>query len=355
MKAFIEITGVIGEQTTLASVISQVKKVQNVSELEVRINSVGGLVTEGFLIYDYLKNLQLNITTIADSFCASIATVIFMAGNKRVIKPNTEFMIHAPHVQPEESLNAGQLQMYADEMLKCEKQLIDFYENNTNLTKDELKPLLQNDTYLTSEQARNFGFSNSDEIPQLKAVAMYNINLDNNQKMNVEDKNWLDKQFSKIENLFKIKAKALLLQDSNGVEINFTELETGATPQVGDVATIDGQPAEGTYVMPQLEDASVVFVSGAVTEIIPYVEEEDELAKAKQRVAELEAQIETSKKDALEKENQLLNAQADFLNFKKEFSSKFKLEFEKEKKQEEKETSTFVKALENLKNSKKLK
>jgi hypothetical protein len=82
--------------------------------------------------------------------------------------------------------------------------------------------------------------------------------------------------------------------------------------------------------MPQLENASVVFVGGAVTEIIPFEEENKELEEAKAKVAELEKAIEEQKAQLSEKTN-LLDAMAkDFTAFKAELQTKFKAEFKKE-------------------------
>ena len=80
----------------LIDVVSQVKKQPKATAFNVHINSEGGLVDVGFDIYHYLKSLGKPITTIGSGIVASIATVIFMAGSKRLIRENTPFMIHLP-------------------------------------------------------------------------------------------------------------------------------------------------------------------------------------------------------------------------------------------------------------------
>ena len=97
----IYISGLIGtfgdeKGVELIDVISQVKKQPQATSFEVYINSEGGVVDVGFDIYNFLKSLGLPITTIGNGMVASIATVIFMAGTKRVVTPNTDFMIHLP-------------------------------------------------------------------------------------------------------------------------------------------------------------------------------------------------------------------------------------------------------------------
>ena len=257
----------------------------------------------------------------------SIATVIFMAGDIRKVMPNTSFMIHAPHAQPYESMNAGQMKQWADELAKAEKRIAQVYLERTKLTSEEITPLLQNDTFISVEQVLDLGFANeSTEV--LKPVAKYNLKTDN--KMTNEDKSWIEQKLEAIAKLIMPKAKALMLLDANGTQLDFADLEEGATPQVGDVATIDGQPAEGTYVMPQLENASVVFVAGAITEIIPFEEENKELEEARAKVAELEKAIEEQKAQLSEKTNQIDVMAKDFSDFKAELQTKFKAEFKKE-------------------------
>src|SRR5690554_1118295 len=101
MTGKIYINGLIGSDerekgVELVDVIAQVRKQPNASSFNVYINSEGGSLNIGFDIYNYLKSLGLPITTIGTGMVASIATVIFMAGQKRVVTPGTRFMIHFP-------------------------------------------------------------------------------------------------------------------------------------------------------------------------------------------------------------------------------------------------------------------
>lgn len=57
----------------------------DVKEINVHINSYGGEVAEGLAIYNTLKNSDMKVTTICDGFACSAASVIFMAGDERII------------------------------------------------------------------------------------------------------------------------------------------------------------------------------------------------------------------------------------------------------------------------------
>ena len=91
MKISINITGVIGlipnmdgqpftPNTTLLDVVNQVESNEGITAIDVHVNSCGGLVEEGDLIYNYLEGLKKKgvlINTIAGDECASAAVKLF--------------------------------------------------------------------------------------------------------------------------------------------------------------------------------------------------------------------------------------------------------------------------------------
>lgn len=72
-----------------------------------------------------------------------------------------------------------------------------------------------------------------------------------------------------------LKAKNLLVQDVNGTELDFPDLELGEDPAVGDKATVGGQKAEGAYTLP--DGTTLSFVNGEITKVL---EPSEELAQA---------------------------------------------------------------------------
>lgn len=318
------ISGTIGEDVNVLDVMNQFKKLENINELEVVINSVGGYVDEGFAIHDYLVGLNLPIHTIASGMCASIATVVFLAGNKRSVAEGCEFMIHAPMVQPDFALNSKELKEWSDGLAKTEKQLIDFYTKKTKLDKNDLDILFKKDTFLNIEQLASLGFTTL----QLRPVAYLNINK-NPESMTEQDKSWFENQLKAIAKLFTSnKAKAIMLQDSNGVTIEFPDVAEGTLPAVGDTATVEGAPAEGSYIMPQLDNATVVFIGGVVTEIV--TAEPNELDLANQKIAELQAKLNAETTARAEAIAKLETASKSFNDFKAQVQSKFQVDPKKD-------------------------
>src|SRR5690625_7760617 len=101
MKGVINIFGDIGDDVTLIDVVQQVEKQKDATSFTVNINSNGGYVSEGFAIYDYLSTLEQSITMNGQGVVASIASILFLAGDKRRDQRGTVFMIHLPAVKLE--------------------------------------------------------------------------------------------------------------------------------------------------------------------------------------------------------------------------------------------------------------
>lgn len=321
----IYITGEIGVEVHLIDVIKQVQDQKEALEYNVFINSIGGYVDVGFDIYNYLEKLNKTITTIGSGYVCSIATVIFLAGTKRILKNGVQFMIHNPSGGVEGT--AEQIANYNKELINVENNLIKFYSEKTSLPKEALIPLLRNESFLTIDEAFSLGFSNEKLIENIKASFKIN-NKKNDKKMNlnVEDKNWLENLFTNFSKRF-LKSKAIMLIDANGTEINFPEVDEGTNPQVGDKGEINGVSVEdGTYVMPSLNNASITFVGGVITEII----EENKLEPLKKENESLRDQL-TEMTEKYENTNKkLTDFEIEFKELKNKFTAKFNFQVKKE-------------------------
>lgn len=316
----------------LIDIVEQVRKQPGSTSWEVSINnSEGGSVQVGDDIYDYLESLDKKtpVTTVAKGLCASITTKIFMAGSRRVIHEDCQFMIHLPMIAAD-YLNSQELEWATEEMKSLDNKMVDFYSKSTGTEKEAIYPLMRNETFLTADQALNLGFATEKREP-IKAVAYIN-NSQKETKMNEitlskEDKNWFLSQIESMSKLFSTKKINLIIQDENGMEINFPDLEDTSTPSVGDVATVEGVPAEGSYIMPSLGNATAVFSEGILTEIIePEAEDADEIAALKQENEDLKNQIEALNLSSEDNEKKFKDLETSFLNFKRNTTTKFNLD-----------------------------
>lgn len=308
----------------LLDVMKQVKEYPDATAYNVYIDSEGGLVDTGFDIYNYLISLGKPITTIGTGMVASIATVIFMAGQTRYIQEGTRFMIHLPWDMPVG--NSYELQMVVDSLEQYNKRMVDFYKKALDIQEEGILPLLKNETWLTPEQLNTLGFTNS-QVPQLTAVAKLkpkNNTNNNNMELTEKDKGWLKEQLDAVAKLFKGKPKAKVLTDANGVSVDFTDVADDAAITVGMMATIDGAPAEGSYVMS--DGNTYVFVAGELTEIIEAEPTDDAAAKLAALEAEneaLKAERDAALASVTEKENENKEIEKAFNKLKTEVKSKF--------------------------------
>jgi ATP-dependent protease ClpP protease subunit len=267
-KAVVTIDGLIGDWedqkgVKLLDVISQVKQQGTFDALEVRIrSSIGGVVQDGLDIYKYLRNVGVPVTTVVENYCASIASIIFLAGDTRLMRDGSQLMIHNPWARPEG--DADTLEGFAAELRTVEKNLIGIYAERTGIGKEVVSLMLRDETEMSAQEAVAIGFATGIEQgavePQaagLKIVAYLKHNSMTNKKKSLKDQ--LKTVLAKLAG----EAVALKLQDATGKEVEFdTEAEA---PAVGDKATIDGAPAEGEIVMP--DGRTFVFAAGELTEI----------------------------------------------------------------------------------------
>lgn len=352
MEGNIYIKGEIGLDVNLVDVISQVENQKEATMFNVYINSVGGSVDVGFDIYNYIKSLNVPIKTIGQEMVASAATFVFMAGNERVLEQGTEFMIHLPWGGIEGT--AQEIADYSEMLSKYEKKIIDFYTKTTGLTFEAIQPLLTYETWLSPKLAQDLKFTTTmvDNVPIL-AKANFNFKPDN--KMTEEQKGFFTKLNNKLDAIMNkvlgsSNVKAILLQDANGVEIEFPDVMEGEQPIVGESnAMVDGTPAEGEYLMP--DGSTMVFVGGVLTEIKPAEVDDnaEKIAELEKQLAEAKAEAEAKATQLVEKENQLNEVVNEIKAMKKEIKSNFKAEPIVAKKDDDKKTNDAQNALENLK------
>lgn len=290
MKGRILIEGVVGEDITLESVRSQVESFEGLTELQVDVNSPGGDVSEGYAILDYLNDLGVEITTRNIGTVASIATVIFLAGQERKSLPNAEFMIHNPWIQPNAPMESSDLMEMGEFLKRTEDKLATFYSENLEVSKEEIEGLMDDETYLDLNEARKIGFVNA-EAKKFKAVAKIKFdNMDKQTGLLTDIKNALDKLVSGTKaEAVEVNAMEITLADGMTV---WVESEDGDFVGKAIYNEQGGDPLEdGSYA---LEDGrSLIVAGGIITEIVEAESEDDELEALKAENEELKNELET--------------------------------------------------------------
>lgn len=139
---------------TLSKELAEMKDVETIN---VHINSYGGEVAEGLAIYNMLKNHNAKVKTYCDGFACSIASVVFMAGDERVMSDASMLMIHNAWMMT--AGNSQQLRKDADDLDKITQGSIAAYLSRINITEDKLKELLDAETWLLPGEAKEMGFA----------------------------------------------------------------------------------------------------------------------------------------------------------------------------------------------------
>ena len=135
----------------------QLEQLGDVDEIDVYINSYGGEVAEGLAIYNALKRHKAKVTTYCDGFACSIASVIFMAGDVRVMSTASLLMIHNAWTYT--SGNANELRKQADDLDTITQASINAYMEKVNISEEELKELLDEEKWLLPQEALEKGFT----------------------------------------------------------------------------------------------------------------------------------------------------------------------------------------------------
>lgn len=135
----------------------QLEQLGDVEEIDVYINSYGGEVAEGLAIYNALKRHKAKVTTYCDGFACSIASVIFMAGDIRVMSVASLLMVHNAWTYAEG--NANELRKQADDLDTITQATINAYMERVNIAEEELKELLDEEKWLLPQEALEKGFA----------------------------------------------------------------------------------------------------------------------------------------------------------------------------------------------------
>lgn len=156
-----------GDEVTPAQFKADLDALGDVSEISVFINSDGGDVFAGQAINSMLKRHSATVTVYVDGLAASIASVIAMAGDKVIMPSNAMMMIHNPWSFA--IGNSEDMRKMADDLDKIAESIVAAYREKTGLSDEEIKAIMDKETWLTAEEAVEKGFA--DEIEESKKIA----------------------------------------------------------------------------------------------------------------------------------------------------------------------------------------
>lgn len=133
--------------------------IKDKKSITVYINSPGGSVTEGMALYNILASVREKVTVEVIGLAASIASIVALAGKNLVMDEGTYYMIHNPWTIAWGE--ADEMRKAADVLDKMRGELINIYAARSGIDGEEIARMMDEETWLTADEAREMGFASS--------------------------------------------------------------------------------------------------------------------------------------------------------------------------------------------------
>lgn len=300
---------------------------RDVSTYNVYINSGGGLVTDAMAIHDLLKSIQQKgktVNTVGRGIIASAATYILMAGNKPIMSKNSWLMIH--NVSGAVWGDVNLVESYATTLRKFNDSTRDFYADATGIRKEDITKMMNAETWMTADEAKEKGFIKNIEgeaaftnkIPKehwqfsnMAVLNAYNACVtppqQNTQSQNLEDmKKFFEELGEKILNAVKgVKAPEnndhSILMQSIGEAVSNSFKEAAESMELSIKNTVDEAVKEAVKTEELTEEEKQADAEGkktaeeaAATEKKESEELKETVQNLNKKVADMETEIKNS-------------------------------------------------------------
>lgn len=126
-------------------------------DIQIYINSPGGVITSGLAIYDTMQYVKPDVSTICIGMAASMAAVLLAAGTKgkRFALPNADVMIHQPLGGAQGQ--AADIKIQAEKILEARKQLNNILKERTGQPLERIEKDTDRDFYMSAKEAKEYG------------------------------------------------------------------------------------------------------------------------------------------------------------------------------------------------------
>ena len=126
-------------------------------DIDLYINSPGGVITAGMAIYDTIQYIKCDVSTICIGMAASMGAFLLSSGakGKRIALPNAEIMIHQPSAGTQGKVT--DMEIDVEHFLKIKQRLNRIMAENTGKTPEQIKTDSERDNWMIAEEAREYG------------------------------------------------------------------------------------------------------------------------------------------------------------------------------------------------------
>ena len=126
-------------------------------QIDMYINSPGGVVTSGLAIYDTMQYIKSPVSTVCMGMAASMGSFLLMAGEPglRISLPNARIMVHQPSGGFQGK--ASDIERHAEDIIKTKRRLNELYAKHCGRTYEEVENTLDRDFFMSAEEAKEWG------------------------------------------------------------------------------------------------------------------------------------------------------------------------------------------------------
>ena len=122
------------------------------------INSPGGEVHSGFLIFDTARFIKPTVVTVVTGLAASMGSIITLCAKPehRFAFPNSKILVHQPSISGMGG-SVSDIEIHAKDLIDTKNRIIELYQKECGRTADEVKKALDRDNWMSPEQAVKWG------------------------------------------------------------------------------------------------------------------------------------------------------------------------------------------------------
>ena len=138
------------------------EKKSRVAKINFFINSPGGSVPDGMLVYDYLRMMEAPVRTICTGRACSMGAILFLAGTERIMFPHSELMIHDASFGNANfnGLKPDEIEEKTKELVETCKMLRIIVAERTGRSIEEVTEKMKKDSFFKAAEALEFGLAN---------------------------------------------------------------------------------------------------------------------------------------------------------------------------------------------------
>ncbi|MDD5791337.1 MAG: ATP-dependent Clp protease proteolytic subunit, partial [Erysipelotrichaceae bacterium] len=131
------------------------------AEITMYINSPGGEVTSGLALYDVMQAISAPMHTVCVGMAASMASILFAAGDRREILPHAAVMIHDPLIPSGVGGSALKLRALSDDLMRTRTLIAEILSKHSGHDIEEIYNKTATDTYFYGQEAVDYGLADN--------------------------------------------------------------------------------------------------------------------------------------------------------------------------------------------------